>query len=205
MNEQRARIDRAQRKLEKLSGVAAAVKRVAEGTEAAVDHAQDRKFGKRLFGGIQHGTEAWRRARHGHGLAGAVRRLVTDQAVHAELRSAQRDLAQAYERIAKRRGHGAITSLAKLTSVAGLASLAATPRVRERVSALIETASRKSPSLEEIKDFAADKIPDRNGAPPHSLEDLTKEKLYARAQEADIPGRSEMSKEELIDALRVKG
>ena len=37
---------------------------------------------------------------------------------------------------------------------------------------------------------------------PSSLEDLTKEELYQRAQEADIPGRSEMSKDELIAALR---
>jgi hypothetical protein len=48
-------------------------------------------------------------------------------------------------------------------------------------------------------------MPAGNGTRPRSLEDLTKEQLYARAQEAEIPGRSEMSKEELIDALRVKG
>jgi hypothetical protein len=31
---------------------------------------------------------------------------------------------------------------------------------------------------------------------------MTKEQLYERAQAADIPGRSEMSKEQLVDALR---
>ena len=35
-----------------------------------------------------------------------------------------------------------------------------------------------------------------------NLEELTKEELYARAQQAEIPGRSEMSKDELVDALR---
>ena len=43
------------------------------------------------------------------------------------------------------------------------------------------------------------------GAPPAGaagLLDLTKEELYAKAQELDISGRSEMSKDELIDALR---
>ena len=35
-----------------------------------------------------------------------------------------------------------------------------------------------------------------------NLEDLTKDELYARAQKADIPGRSEMTKAELIKALR---
>ena len=37
------------------------------------------------------------------------------------------------------------------------------------------------------------------------LESLTKEELYERAKAADIPGRSEMSKEQLIDALRREG
>lgn len=34
------------------------------------------------------------------------------------------------------------------------------------------------------------------------LETLTKDELYERAQKADIPGRSEMTKDELIKALR---
>jgi hypothetical protein len=34
------------------------------------------------------------------------------------------------------------------------------------------------------------------------LEELTKEELYHRAQAAGIPGRSEMSKDDLIAALR---
>jgi hypothetical protein len=37
---------------------------------------------------------------------------------------------------------------------------------------------------------------------PHRLEDRTKEQLYTRAQELDIAGRSQMSKDELIDAIR---
>ncbi|TMM34702.1 MAG: hypothetical protein E6F93_02695 [Actinobacteria bacterium] len=40
--------------------------------------------------------------------------------------------------------------------------------------------------------------------PTNPLEDLTREELYERAQAADIPGRSEMSKQQLVDALRVK-
>jgi hypothetical protein len=35
-----------------------------------------------------------------------------------------------------------------------------------------------------------------------NLEDLTKDELYERAQKADISGRSEMTKAELIKALR---
>jgi Rho termination factor-like protein len=36
-----------------------------------------------------------------------------------------------------------------------------------------------------------------------NLEDMTKDELYERAQKADIPGRSEMTKSELIKALRL--
>jgi DNA end-binding protein Ku len=36
---------------------------------------------------------------------------------------------------------------------------------------------------------------------PKTLEKLSKAELYERAQKADVPGRSEMSKDELIDAL----
>jgi hypothetical protein len=35
-----------------------------------------------------------------------------------------------------------------------------------------------------------------------SLDELTKEELYRRAQEAEVPGRSGMSKGELVDALK---
>jgi hypothetical protein len=37
---------------------------------------------------------------------------------------------------------------------------------------------------------------------PPRLEELTKDELYERAREADIHGRSEMTKDELIRALR---
>jgi hypothetical protein len=203
MNEQTAKLGRARKKLAKMEGAAAAVKRYLEGTEDALQIAQDRKLGKRLFSAVGHATQAWRRARRDGGLAVAAQRLVTDQAVHDELRSSRRDLERAYARLdARRHGRQVFTSLAKLTSVAGLGSLAAMPQVRERVSALIAAASANG---RQLKDRAKENI--RGNDEPHlrSLEDLTKEKLYARAQEADIPGRSEMSKEELIDALRVKG
>jgi len=39
---------------------------------------------------------------------------------------------------------------------------------------------------------------------PHSLDERTKEQLYARAQELDIEGRSQMNKEQLIEAIRAK-
>lgn len=45
--------------------------------------------------------------------------------------------------------------------------------------------------------------PNGNGNPPKaSLEKSTKSELYERAQDLDIPGRSSMTKDELIEAIR---
>jgi DNA end-binding protein Ku len=41
-----------------------------------------------------------------------------------------------------------------------------------------------------------------SSGPDGELDELTKEELYERAKRADVPGRSQMSREELIDALR---
>jgi hypothetical protein len=37
---------------------------------------------------------------------------------------------------------------------------------------------------------------------PHRLDERTKDELYERAQELDIEGRSNMTKDELVDAIR---
>jgi hypothetical protein len=168
-------------------------------SELAQRLAQDKKFRKRLRSAVEHLTEARRRVRRGRGLAGAANQLAADQALQAELRDARRDLQQAYARLnAKRRAH----RLRRIASLAGRASLAAVPQVREGVYALIATATRKRLHLQGL---ATTNDPSRAEAHPRTLEDLTKEELYARAQEAEIPGRSEMSKEELIAVLRAKG
>jgi len=167
-------------------------------SELALQLAQDKKFRQRLLSAVEHSTEARARARRGRGFAGAARRLAADQALQAELRNARRDLEQAYARLnAKRRGH----RLRRISFVAAVTSLAAVPQVRERVSALIATASRNRQHLQS----RATQIRGKGEARPRTLENLTKEELYARAQAAEIPGRSEMSKEELIAALRANG
>jgi hypothetical protein len=71
--------------------------------------------------------------------------------------------------------------------------------VRERVSALIATASKKRA---ELQGLASSNGQGTGKQRPRALDDLTKEELYARAQDAEVPGRSDMSKEELIAALR---
>lgn len=45
---------------------------------------------------------------------------------------------------------------------------------------------------------------DEDSSVPHRLEDRTKEQLYARAQELEIDGRSSMTKDQLIAAIRAK-
>lgn len=47
-----------------------------------------------------------------------------------------------------------------------------------------------------------DQHPSRKGGKSPSYEEWTKDDLYGRAQELDVEGRSDMSKDELIKALR---
>jgi len=162
---------------------------VISASELARKLAQDEKFRKRLISAVEHGAEARRRARGGLGVRGAVRGLANDEQLLAELKAARADLQRAYKRgEAKTRTH----RLRKLLVFAALASVAAVPRLRERLMAILGKAmDHRQP----VSDFGHRNVGRR------SLEDLTKEELYARAQEADIPGRSEMSKEELVSAL----
>ena len=44
-----------------------------------------------------------------------------------------------------------------------------------------------------------------SGRAERSLEELTKEELYERAQAAEIEGRSTMTKDELVRALKARG
>ncbi len=45
----------------------------------------------------------------------------------------------------------------------------------------------------------------RKGGSSPPYEEWTREELYDKAEEVDIEGRSDMSKDELIDALRDRG
>jgi len=53
--------------------------------------------------------------------------------------------------------------------------------------------------LEVIRRSLAEQVPDEEARP---LSDLTRDELYERAQELDIPGRSSMRKAELVEAVR---
>jgi DNA end-binding protein Ku len=92
-------------------------------------------------------------------------------------------------------------------------------RYRERLKAIVRKKEKgqtiKAPAQEKqpgaTPDLMAalrktlDEISDRgrggNGGSAEDLEQLSRDELYRRAQDADVPGRSSMSKEELVGAL----
>ena len=82
-------------------------------------------------------------------------------------------------------------------------------RQRQRARAAAERAARQTDSrVAEIASPPAQPPqpaaePARD-AVPHRLEDRTKEQLYARAQELEVEGRSQMTKDQLIAAIRAK-
>ena len=162
--------------------------------------AQDKKIRDRLLSAIEHGYAAGQRTRRGLGLRGTIAGLATDPTLLRELRSARSDLEQAYGRLeAKRRTH----KLRNLLVLAVLASLAV-PQIRGRLAAALAKASKVRQHSVGVASSDKRSPSDDSRARPRRLEDLTKEELYARAQEADIPGRSDMSKEQLVEALRAR-
>jgi hypothetical protein len=170
----------------------------ASASALALQLVQDRKFRQRLLSAIAHGSEAGRRTRRGLGLRGTVAGLATDETLLRELRSARSDLQQAYGRLqAKKRTH----KLRNLLVLAALALVAGLPQLRARLGAAFEKHRQRLP---EARYPGAPPRFDDSPARPRRLEDLTKEELYARAQDADLPGRSEMSKEQLVEALRAR-
>lgn len=171
-------------------------KNAIDASELARQLAQDRKFRKRLSSAIGHGVKARRRARREIGVAGTIRRLARDERLLRELRSARDDLQRANRRIRRRRSH----KLRNAALLGSLAGLAAVPQVRQRVTAVVSDEKVRRDAMDRLKNLRGSYEPDRVG----SLEDLSRDELYARAQEAEIPGRSEMSKDELVEALRAK-
>jgi hypothetical protein len=145
-------------------------------SELALELARDRRFRKRLLSALEHGSAAHRRVPRRPGLVETVQRLASDRALQSELRKAREDLTQAYARLDAKRSSHRMRTAALLAGVASAAG--AVPVLRKRLS--------------------------RPGRGPRNLEDLTKDELYQRAQAAEIPGRSEMSKEQLVAALRAQ-
>jgi hypothetical protein len=95
--------------------------------------------------------------------------------------------------VARRSFPGALRVLVP-TVVAGFFASRAAPWVVSRVKPLVDAGRSRF------------QRPTRKpGGRERSLEELTKEELYERAQAADIEGRSTMSKDELVRALKARG
>jgi hypothetical protein len=168
----------------------------ANTAEFALQLAQDERFRKRLLSGIEHAAKAGRLAKQNLGLMGAVARLTTDQALLRELQSARRDLEQARGRVEKKR---AGRKLRNFILFGSLVSLAAVPQLRKRLIEAIREGFRQLRStLAKVSSSTGDRV----SPGPRQLEEMTRDELYALAQEADVPGRSEMSKDQLLEALR---
>jgi hypothetical protein len=152
---------------------------VVSASELATQLAHDKKFRKRLLSAIEHGSEAGRRTRRGLGVTEAIRRLAADERLLAELRSARNDLQRAYARAEKTKPSH---KLRRFMLFGALASIAGVPQLRNRVTAAIgKTKNYRQP----VVDFANRKVGGASRerqSPPNSLEDLTKEELYARAR-----------------------
>lgn len=167
----------------------------------AIQLAEDRRFRNWLLSAICHASAAGQRTRRDLGLRGTLAGLAADETLLRELKNARRDLARAHGRFeAKGRSH----KLRNLLILAVLASAAGVPQFRARLADAFATPSKAWQRLPWVRTSGTRSPSDDSRARPRSLEDLTKEELYARAQETDIPGRSEMSKEQLVDALRAR-
>jgi hypothetical protein len=81
------------------------------------------------------------------------------------------------------------------TVVAGFVATRVSPWVVSRARPLVEAGRGR---LQRGRTRAS-------GRAERSLEELTKEELYERAQAAEIEGRSTMSKDELVRALKARG
>jgi hypothetical protein len=170
-------------------------------SEIALLLAQDKKFRKRLLSAIEHGSQARRRTRRGLSLTATIGRLARDQTLQTELRAARNDLQGAYRELEAMRRKRA---LRRSSLLAALALLAAIPELRRRASSMIARAPKPPQQITDLANRVRPGGSNTGRSHPGTLEDLTREELYARAQAADIPGRSEMSKQQLVEALRAR-
>jgi hypothetical protein len=122
------------------------------------------------------------------------------------------------ERNRRRRERNAFRNLYEYAQAAGVTEPKKTAQKTARAIHIdggpLPTAERAAPAAKAAAPAAKPKAkpaapaskseatPAAEAAVPHRLDDRTREQLYARAQELEIEGRSQMTKAELIEAIR---
>jgi hypothetical protein len=103
-------------------------------------------------------------------------------------------------------GNAWSTTVGQTRSAADRAGAAVAGSTREVTGQAAAQARRSSRAARTagtaLVDDAVRAVDAEPSGPPAALERRTKDELYAMAQDEDIPGRSSMSKDELVAALR---
>jgi len=170
-----------------------------------------------LLGGYVAGRMAWRRGIV-HGLGVFVGSLVVVGAVALLVRSLAKpkDVKAITDALSS---FGVPTTRAEwrnVDSVVGLASLGGMllgsvlgglggVRWYTKVSRRVLVAEAAGAGEIDVRERRAGASNGSNGHDASDLDELSKEELYQRAQQQDIPGRSQMNKEELKEALQHQG
>ncbi len=116
------------------------------------------------------------------------------------------DVGRQLDRFASTAGDAMSTTVGQARSAVDRTSSMATRTSKETVGQARAQGSRTAKAAERsttalLDDATRAVDPDTHGKPA-SLDDWTKADLYERAQEIDIEGRSSMTKQELVRALR---
>lgn len=116
------------------------------------------------------------------------------------------DVARRLRPLAEGVEHAVSTALAQTRSAASRAASTIDARRREATGQIGAQAQRVGDEADSARvallDDAANAVAGEPSGPPAALEDRTKAELYDEARARDIEGRSAMSKDELIAALR---
>jgi hypothetical protein len=157
--------------------------------------ASNRRFRDSVVAAIRHSGETRPREQRWLATIRSLAVLAADHALQRQLRAGRVEIGRAdlLARARKRR-----RLLRKFAILAALGSILAMPTLGKRLSRL---ASKKTADPHPRASLEDDTP---RASRVQSLEELTRDELYARAQAAEIPGRSEMTKAELVAALRAR-
>lgn len=94
------------------------------------------------------------------------------------------------------------TALGQARAQARIAGLAATDGLGEMIRTVGDITEDAASTTVDVLDAVETTLTADTGPTNETFDDLTKQELYRRAKALDVDGRSQMSKDELIDAIR---